>query len=111
MVKEIDSTELEGRLATGEGLFLLDIRGAEEVIRGVLPSSRHIPMHLIPLRATEFPKDKDVVLYCHSGNRSYHACRYLMQQGFDNVINLRGGIIDWARNGFEIVSPSYEAAV
>jgi len=27
-----------------------------------------------------------------------------MQQGFNNVINLKGGIIDWARNGFEIVA-------
>jgi rhodanese-related sulfurtransferase len=59
-------------------------------------------MHLIPLRMNELPRDKAVVLYCRSGARSYHACAYLAQQGFDNVLNLRGGIISWARGGFEI---------
>ncbi|MBP6734925.1 MAG: rhodanese-like domain-containing protein, partial [Chromatiaceae bacterium] len=50
----------------------------------------------------ELPRDKDVVLYCRSGARSYHACQYLAQQGFDKAINLRGGIIAWARHGFAI---------
>jgi len=46
---------------------------------------------------------KDLVLYCRNGARSYHTCVYLMEQGFDNVVNLRGGILDWARGGFQIV--------
>jgi len=46
-----------------------------------------------------------VVLYCRSGARSFHACAFLMQQGFRNVVNLRGGIIDWARQGYEILPP------
>jgi rhodanese-related sulfurtransferase len=103
--------ELEGRLASGKEVILLDIRGAAEVERGVLPASEHLPMHLIPLKMSELPKDRDIVLYCHSGARSYNACRYLMQQGFQNVINLRGGILDWAKNGLEIVAPSLKTAV
>ena len=62
-------------------------------------------MHLIPLRMQDFPKDRDVILYCRSGARSYHACAYLMQQGVRNVINLRGGIVDWARRGYDITRP------
>jgi rhodanese-related sulfurtransferase len=58
---------------------------------------------MIPLKINEVPKDQQVILYCHSGARSYHACQYLMQQGYENVINLRGGILDWARNGYDIV--------
>ena len=104
MIKEIDVVELRERLAANGGLTLLDIRSDAEVARGVLPNSRHLPMHLLPLRIGEFPADQDVILYCRSGARSAHACMYLMQQGFDNVVNLRGGIMDWARNGFEIVA-------
>ncbi len=104
MVKEIDSRELQSRLAANEDFYLLDIRSEAEVVAGVLPHSTHLPMHLIPLKITEFSGDKDIVLYCRSGARSYHACQYLMQQGFDNVINLRGGIIDWARNGYQLVA-------
>ena len=104
MVKEIDSRNLQARMEAGEDLHLLDIRSESEVMHGILPSAQHLPMHLIPLRIREFPTDKEVVLYCRSGARSYHACAYLMQQGYTNVINLRGGIIDWARSGYEVES-------
>jgi rhodanese-related sulfurtransferase len=111
VVNEINSLELQEQIASGKEVILLDIRNDAELTSGVLPVSQHLPMHLLPLRISEFPKDRDIVLYCHSGARSHHACRYLMQQGFENVINLRGGILDWAKNGFEIVVPSLKAAV
>ena len=101
-IKEIDSSELKKRLDAGEDIVLLDIRSEAELRQGILPDSEHLPMHLIPLKIQDLPKDKEVVLYCRSGARSYHACAFLAQQGVDNVINLRGGILDWARNGFEI---------
>ena len=102
MINEIDSMDLQQRLAAGEDIVLLDIRTEAEVAQGMLPGSEHLPMHLIPLRMNDLPRDKDVVLYCRSGARSYHACAYMLQQGFTNVINLRGGIIAWARGGYEI---------
>jgi len=102
VVNEIDSINLQQRLAAGDDVILLDIRTEAEVAQGMLPDSEHLPMHLIPVRMNDLPRDKDVVLYCRSGARSYHACSYMMQQGFANVINLRGGIIGWARGGYEI---------
>jgi rhodanese-related sulfurtransferase len=104
-VQEISSEELKARLDEGDPLELLDIRSEAEVVQGVLPGSRHVPMHLIPLKFHDLPKDRDVILYCRSGARSFHACAFLMQQGVRNVINLRGGIIDWARQGYEIKPP------
>lgn len=104
MVKEIDAQELKNRLAANEEIHLMDIRSDAEVVGGMLPSSVHLPMHLIPLKMGEFSPEKEIVLYCRSGARSYHACQYLMQQGYDNVFNLRGGIIDWARQGYNIVA-------
>jgi len=102
MIQEIDSAELKTRLDAGEAIELLDIRSDAEVAQGVLPEAQHLPMHLIPLKMNDFPKDREVVLYCRSGARSYHACAYLLQQGITNVVNLRGGIIDWARQGYQI---------
>lgn len=102
LINEIDSSELKNRLDSGEDIEILDIRSEAELAQGILPSAQHLPMHLIPLKIQDLPRDKDVILYCRSGARSYHACAYLSQQGVDNVINLRGGIIDWARRGFEI---------
>ena len=102
MIKEIEANELKARLDAGEDIELLDIRSDAELAQGIIPNAQHVPMHLIPLRINDFSKDKDIILYCRSGARSYHACSYLEQQGIHNVINLRGGIISWARNGFEI---------
>jgi rhodanese-related sulfurtransferase len=102
VVNEIDSESLQARLAGGEDLLLVDIRTPAEVAQGAIPRARHIPMHLLPVRAEELPKDKEFVLYCRSGARSYHACQYLAQQGYDKALNLRGGIIAWARHGYDI---------
>jgi len=103
VVNEIDSKALQSKLAAGDDVLLVDIRTPGEVAQGIIPNAAYLPMHSIPVRMSELPKDKEVVLYCRSGARSYHACAYLIEQGFDNVINLRGGIIGWARRGFEIV--------
>jgi len=102
VINEIDSSTLQSKLTAGEDIYLVDIRTPAEVAQGAIPNAVHLPMHLLPLRMHELPRDKEVVLYCRSGARSYHACAYLGQQGLENVINLRGGIIGWARGGFEI---------
>ncbi|MEW8030246.1 MAG: rhodanese-like domain-containing protein [Candidatus Thiodiazotropha sp.] len=104
MIKEIDAHDLQARINEGDDFLLLDIRSAGEIAQGVLPDAEHLPMHLIPLKISELPKDKAIILYCHSGARSYHACAYLAQQGFQNAINLRGGILGWARSGFQLAT-------
>lgn len=102
IVKEIDAAELNRRLVAGEVIDLIDIRSDGEVALGVLPNAQHLPMHLLPLRLQDLPQEREFVLYCRSGARSYHACAYLAQQGIDNAVNLRGGIIAWAQEGLEI---------
>lgn len=102
MINEIDSESLHGRIASGEDVLLVDIRTPAEIAQGAIPDAMQLPMHLIPIRINELPKDRDVVLYCRSGARSYQACAYMLQQGYDRVVNLRGGIIAWARHGYPI---------
>jgi rhodanese-related sulfurtransferase len=102
VVTEIDSESLRARLDNGDDILLVDVRTPSEVAQGALPNALHIPMAAIPVRAGELPRDRDLVIYCRSGARSYHTCQFLAQQGFDNAVNLRGGIIAWARHGYEI---------
>lgn len=106
MVNEIDSESLSKRLGDGEDVLLVDIRTPAEMAQGIIPDSLLLPMHLIPIRMSELPKDKDVVLYCRSGARSYQACAYMMQQGHERMLNLRGGILAWARHGYPIEPPN-----
>jgi rhodanese-related sulfurtransferase len=106
VINEIDSESLRKRLTDGEDLLLVDIRTPAEIAQGAIPDALLMPMHLIPLRLSELPKEREIVVYCRSGARSYQACAYLMQQGYDRTLNLRGGIIAWARHGFPIESPT-----
>jgi rhodanese-related sulfurtransferase len=89
-----------------EQIKVVDIRTEAEVARGVIDGAIHIPMHLLPFKAEELPQDKPVVLYCHSGARSAQACAFMASKGFNNMHNLTGGILAWARSGMDIVLPS-----
>jgi rhodanese-related sulfurtransferase len=110
LIHEIDVDQLELWLTNKHELLLIDIRSAEEIKQGQIPNAQHIPMHLLPLQLTTLPKDQIIVLYCRSGARSYHACRFLMQQGFSRVINLRGGIVAWINQKLPIIHHSLPGA-
>jgi len=105
LIKEIEVTELAQLKENGETIRVIDIRQPAELNSGIIPGAEALPMHIIPLRINEFKQDEKLVLVCRSGARSAQACMFMQQQGYDNVFNLRGGMIAWAGNGLEIGLP------
>lgn len=69
---------------------LLDVRTATEVGRGRIDGFINIPLDSLRERIREIPKNKPVYVHCHSGLRSYIACRILAGNGYD-CFNLAGG--------------------
>jgi len=57
-----------------------------------------MPMRQIPMVADELDPEKETVVICHHGIRSRQVAIYLEQQGFNNVINLEGGVQAWAQD-------------
>jgi len=53
-------------------------------------------MQTVPARATELPRDRDLVLVCHHGNRSQRVAQWLEQAGYTRLYNLAGGVERWA---------------
>jgi rhodanese-related sulfurtransferase len=102
-IKEMDVGALE---AVIDQVHLIDVRTMDEVSRGVISGAVHIPLHLLPLRATDIPNDKPVVIYCNSGARSAQACAFMAAKGFENMHNLSGGIMAWVRSGKPLYSLS-----
>ncbi len=88
--------ELKQRLDNSEALFLLDVREDEEVAICQIENAVHIPMMLIPSHLDKLPRDIPIVVYCHLGIRAANVISYLSAQGFNNLINLDGGIDHWA---------------
>ena len=78
--------------------LLLDTRTRKEYEMGAIPGSINIPVDQLRQSLNELIpyKDKDIVIYCRSGQRSYIATRILLQNGFDKVRNLSGGYLTWS---------------
>jgi rhodanese-related sulfurtransferase len=101
-VKDLEASELAVLLDTPQPPLLLDVRTPGEIAAGIIPHAQAMPLTVLPLRIQDIPRDQQVVIYCRTGARSAQACMFLGQYGFDNVYNLRGGIITWAQNGLPI---------
>jgi len=105
LINEIEVTELAQLKESNDSIRVIDIRQPAELNSGIIPGAEALPMHTIPLRMSELKRDEKLIMVCRSGARSAQACMFLQQQGYDNVFNLRGGMVAWAGSGFEIGLP------
>ncbi len=103
-IKEVDVNTLQSYIDEGKKIRLLDVRGVAEMAQGMIPNAEKLPLHTLPARLNEIATDEMTVLYCRSGARSAQGVGFMAQQGFDNVYNLRGGIIAWAQNGMPLMT-------
>lgn len=100
-VKEIDARELAAWIEEkGKEFRIIDVREPMEIAQGSIPGAEAMPMSSLGNRIAEIGQDKEVVFICRSGARSGQVCAYLAQNGYENVYNLRGGVIGWAQSGF-----------
>jgi rhodanese-related sulfurtransferase len=92
-IKQITPKELEQK----KGMMLLDVRPAKEYEQGHIPGAVHVPLADVGDRVKKLKKDKDLVVYCRSGNQSIWAIKRLMGMGYKNLYNLKGGYSAWKR--------------
>lgn len=90
-LKEV-SREVQGWNLISMGALLVDVRTPEEFSAGHLEGAINIPHDQTLARLTEYPGDKDrsIVVYCRSGNRSGQAYKILVEQGFAGTHNAGG---------------------
>jgi len=103
-IKEIDAPELAQWMDDESKTFrIIDVREPAEIARGSIQGAVAMPMSVLGNRLSEISQDEQVVFICRSGARSGQVCTHLAQNGFENVFNLRGGVMGWAQSGFEFV--------
>jgi rhodanese-related sulfurtransferase len=88
------------------GAFVLDVRQPEEWAAGHIPGATLIPLGELPSRVAEVPKDRPVVVVCHSGNRSAKGRAVLLGAGYPAVTSMAGGMTAWAAAGYPMESGS-----
>ena len=98
--KEICPTTTMSKLK--EGALMVDVRNTTEVndVTFNVPNYINIPLNELEDRINEIPKDKEVIMVCRSGKSSLKSTYFLMNAGYENVYNMRDGIIKWASKGF-----------
>jgi len=96
IMKEITVQELQKWKEEGKDFQLIDVREPHEY-EFVNIGGELIPLGDVMARAAEVAEDKDVVVMCRSGQRSGAAIGALTQSGKENLHNLKGGVLAWAR--------------
>jgi rhodanese-related sulfurtransferase len=104
-IPEIDVSTLAEKLNSGEEFILLDVREADELQRAKIDDRRlvHAAMSQLSARGTSMlprpveGQERSVYVLCHHGVRSTQVTQWLVNLGWKNVFNVRGGIDEYAR--------------
>ncbi|MFY9142471.1 rhodanese-like domain-containing protein [Sulfuricurvum sp.] len=91
-------------LQKDENVTLLDVRTPEEYAQEHIQGATLIPVQILNTNLPQLQnvKNKKIIVYCHSGNRSVEASRILAKNGFV-PLNIKGGISQWKSDGFNVV--------
>jgi molybdopterin/thiamine biosynthesis adenylyltransferase/rhodanese-related sulfurtransferase len=110
-VKEVDPTEvhdLQARNGEAPDLVVVDVREQAEWDQGHIPGAIHIPRSYLESRFENFvpERDKQIVLYCATGQRSALAANTLEEyMGYEDVASMNGGFALWKDRGFPFERP------
>lgn len=88
-----------------EKLQLLDVRTSEEVSEGSIAGARNLNIsdwEDFQNGISELDKEQPIMVFCRSGGRSHKAAMYLVENGFKQVYDVKGGMIAWEKEGLDI---------
>lgn len=102
-VKHINPADALEALNNGEAV-MIDVREIDEVNQERVPLDRVLnhPMSVIMERLPYIPKDQNIIVACPGGVRSSKVAILLMQQGYERVASLDGGLKTWIAKGLPI---------
>ena len=82
---------------------VIDVREVDEFTGelGHIPGAKLVVLNTLPQHLEEIPRDATVVFVCRSGGRSARATAFVLDQGFEHVYNMKGGMLRWNSLKFE----------
>ncbi len=101
--REVSSAEAAEILANTSP-FILDVRTPGEYRQGHIAGAHLVPVQILQREMPELEayRERDVFIYCATGNRSTVAARLLIENGFKKIYNLRYGLSDWLSKEFPV---------
>ena len=103
MIKNISVTELKEMLDSNTSLIMVDVREKEEWDDVRIPGAQLMPIsNFMEEKQKLNDKNAKIVLICRSGPRSLRAADILEEEGYSDINNLVGGVMEWMDEGFDI---------
>ncbi|MEL6308308.1 MAG: rhodanese-like domain-containing protein [Chloroflexota bacterium] len=97
-VESIDIDTYLAEYKPNKNHVLIDVRTPKEFKAERVANAKNIPLNTISKNINKIPKDKPVILMCRSGM----AARQLVNAGYENIVNLKGGILRWKAQGHPV---------
>jgi rhodanese-related sulfurtransferase len=100
--EDISAATLHQWIVTGKAMTLIDVREPSEFAAGHIAGALNLAWNSGGLKGSlsQIAKDRPVVVYCASGNRSNQAATWLTDQGLRPVYDMLGGIAAWLAAGY-----------
>lgn len=102
---EISAQKVNEIIDKKQDYKIIDVREHDEYSQGHVPGAAHIPRGVLEFKL-DHPSlqnlNQPLVIYCKSGRRAALACYTLKQLGYQNVVNMEGGYVEWVKGDFDI---------
>lgn len=82
--------------------IFIDVREPDEWQEGVIPNALKISLGEVKNNINKFDKNKNYIMVCRSGKRSEKASQIMENEGFANITNFNGGMLEWYKNNFPL---------
>jgi adenylyltransferase/sulfurtransferase len=87
--------DLHAKITAGDYFQLIDVREPDEYAQAAISGSTLIPLASIPARIAEINPASAVIIHCKAGGRSARAAQFLLENGYNDVTNVTGGMDAW----------------
>lgn len=93
-VKNISIPELKNEM-NNKNIQMIDVRTIGEFKQYHIPGFKNIPLQMLAQEVNKLKKDEPIIVICQSGMRSQRASKILKKLGFNNIMNVKGGVAAW----------------
>lgn len=94
-MENLNAEQFANKLKQCTDCVLIDVREADEFIRGHIRGARNVPLSELDERIGSIPKNRELLVYCQGGVRSRKAAKILSEHGFTDIVNLQSGLLSW----------------
>lgn len=111
-LKKLDAVEFNDKINSTENAVIIDVRTSGEYAKGYITNAKNIDIKSPEFKneINKLDKDGAYFIYCLSGSRSSSAASYMSENGFKNIYELKGGILNWNKSNLplstKLTSPS-----